>query len=348
MPKIVSSAIDTIECSIYVDLKDEIISELYDAKQEARKYYKNVEFYLGDQRFVMYPNRGKYYEYLLKSDKYELDITTSSNLPTVSAKIKSITLYEMGPLKALEKLYAAIEILGEIKEKKIKRIDLCVDFQDWIPKERDIDRFICKATYRPTDRDENSVTGFRLITKKMLVRIYDKTKEIIVSKKPWFYDVWQQNPDYQEGIPVWRVEIQLRREKLVEIGIDTVDDALESLRGIWEFGLEWAELKKPTRNKQRTRWPIDRRWKHLKDKANFKGKTCQKVRRAKRKADEYKLAQMFGAYLTSIAALYGDMTIEKALYRAGVSYSHYLRERGLDFTSVVQSKIEQQEQDLPF
>jgi len=57
---------------------------------------------------------------------------------------------------------------------------------------------------------------------------------------------------------------------------------------------------------------------------------------------------MLGGYLTRLAAMYGDLSIKAALLRAGIEYQHILEERGLDFKDAVQSKIERQEDGLPF
>ncbi len=182
----------------------------------------------------------------------------------------------------------------------------------------------------------------------MLVRIYNKTEQIKKKHIEWIASVWRNNETYKEGFPVWRIEVQIRREILRELGIETIDEALASLKGLWNFGLTWLELRKPSSNKQKARWKIDKRWIELKENAYFEGKPCERVRRAKRKADERRIVIMLGGYLTRLAAMYGDHSIKAAITRAGVEYGHYLNERGLDFRDVVQSKIEKQEDDLPF
>ncbi len=58
--------------------------------------------------------------------------------------------------------------------------------------------------------------------------------------------------------------------------------------------------------------------------------------------------QYLKAYTTSLAAIYGDMTIEQAYYRGCVQIRLLLEEQGLDFRDVVQSKIDKKEDDPPF
>jgi hypothetical protein len=56
----------------------------------------------------------------------------------------------------------------------------------------------------------------------LMLRIYNKTKEISENKKKGFIQVlnWQHNPKFDIDLPVWRIEGQIRREKLKHLCVN--------------------------------------------------------------------------------------------------------------------------------
>lgn len=91
-------------------------------------------------------------------------------------------------------------------------------------------------------RDNRRVTGLNFgsrQTKKIFVRIYDKMMELSKKRnKNWFYDVWEKNgfnfdPERQNRI--WNIEYELNREIFTELSINTVDEALNQIRSIWQY-----------------------------------------------------------------------------------------------------------------
>ena len=75
----------------------------------------------------------------------------------------------------------------------------------------------------------------------ILLRIYDKAREIKVSGKEWLRDLWQyQGPD------VWRFEFQIRRNVLRQFRVKSVVDLAAKLGGIWKrLTGEWYSLRLP-------------------------------------------------------------------------------------------------------
>ena len=61
----------------------------------------------------------------------------------------------------------------------------------------------------------------------ILLRLYDKGKEVVVNNKEWFKKLW--GIDDIEN--VWRVEYQLRRGALKQFSINTIDDLKEKSSG---------------------------------------------------------------------------------------------------------------------
>lgn len=347
MVKLIHSALDTLEVSARGKISLEVLEEIDKAKERARLSEGKEEIFLGKERFLVLPHGAGMYRYLLQGRNYDLKLTPSDKIPSLGARIKAISLYEIGAEKALEGVYEMVGRIGRFTEIKVKRLDLCSDFQGWEPKVSDLARFVCRAKKTGLYLESGRLNYIRFGQKNMLARLYNKSEEIKKSGKTWLISVWKETGLYEEKKAVWRLEIQFRRQMLACLNIETPEEALSSLGGIWQFGLSWLEFKKPSKAKQKTRWPLDRRWKALKE-ASFKGRPCLSVRKAKREADKERLIRGFGGYLTSLAAIYGDLSLKAAILRAGVYFRHYLEERGLDFTTVVKDKMKKREEEPLF
>lgn len=92
-----------------------------------------------------------------------------------------------------------------------------------------------------------------------LVRIYNKVAEIKQkSDKFWFFELWGQDQD------VWRVEFQVRRQRLKESGIRTFND-LRNLQAdlLRELATSNTTLGRPSDDGNRSRWPLHPLWASL-------------------------------------------------------------------------------------
>ena len=86
-------------------------------------------------------------------------------------------------------------------------------------------------------------SGLRLGLGDIMLRIYDKVLELKrdVAKQSLFASVWGK-AEYNEQ-PVTRVEFQLRRPVLRQLGVDTYTDLLEKVSGVWKYcTFGWAVL----------------------------------------------------------------------------------------------------------
>jgi hypothetical protein len=94
----------------------------------------------------------------------------------------------------------------------------------------------------------------------LLARVYNKTLEVKKSHKVWFFDLWKEHL-WDESKPVWRVEFQIRRKCLKEFGVNSIEDFILKENNIWSYlTSKWLTLKIPASDKNKTRWPLDRRW----------------------------------------------------------------------------------------
>lgn len=93
-------------------------------------------------------------------------------------------------------------------------------------------------------------------------RLYDKTREILRSRKGHMRAVWRRHPDFREQQQVWRLEFQLMREGLRTLEINTP--------GGWADLGEWAHLRSR----------VDAVWAYCSGRWLWHGTRTAKVRRS--------------------------------------------------------------------
>jgi hypothetical protein len=90
------------------------------------------------------------------------------------------------------------------------------------------------------------LTGIQIGRGDLQCRLYDKELEInLKSKKIWMHSVWglEEIPDDQRAI---RVEFQVRREALKQLGLNSVWDFLNHPRNLWTYcTTKWLEFRTP-------------------------------------------------------------------------------------------------------
>jgi len=99
----------------------------------------------------------------------------------------------------------------------------------------------------------------------MSARLYDKLFELVtISRKDYLLTLWQQ-AGRQADESVWRLEFQLRRAVLKEMGIGDVGSLLANLDAIWAYGSgNWLLLKVPNpSDSNQSRWLLHPLWELL-------------------------------------------------------------------------------------
>lgn len=127
---------------------------------------------------------------------------------------------------------------------------------DWVTKAKDMDRYTVQRQF----------SGWVIGKGRISARLYNKTLEMSKKPRPYLEELWQQSG--WDGIqPVWRIEFQIRRECLRELGIITFDNLMENLSGLWNYSTrDWLRLAIPNPNdKTQTRWPTAPVWEVIQD-----------------------------------------------------------------------------------
>lgn len=214
--------------------------ELEEAFKQAKSLKSNVFIEIGGLGFEMLPSSHRNYRYVLHNESYELRIALEYDPDfdfsyPIFMTIRSSELWLNGYVKAYDKAFKFLSGMFDIVATKISRLDHAIHINRKI--ELDITPSVdtvCRTNIRHVWYDKSEITGYQFGKSPILLRIYDKHKELTVSKKLWFAKVWETNGfDLQK--PLWNIEFQLRRDFFVDRHIDTVEDAFLALPEIHEY-----------------------------------------------------------------------------------------------------------------
>lgn len=304
-PVFSSPGFDKLKCGFHVEWsKTELLDLLGDWKSRAQEVHDSVAVVLlgfGDEPFLIHTSgrKGGFAFHLSRAD---LDIFFSARkdwmtTPNVWCDIGSVSCWVPGWRHTLDLVEDIIARFGgRIHKTGLSEIHLCTDFigveigslglqsyDRWITRANVFHSYSQRAKFsgvelsqtegplglsgKPFDIVGSTVTetGLRVGQGDIMLRVYDKVLELQRdgAKQSVFASVWGKE-EYSEQ-PVTRVEFQLRRPVLRQLGVDTLSDLLEKLSGVWEYcACRWAVLcaEAPDRlNRNQSRAEIHEFWK---------------------------------------------------------------------------------------
>jgi len=245
---ILASGIDSLVISTDTVWQDDSIFTVLDelkekAKQNSIDYQGQIKHFKPDEvwPFTIKPNGTKGFSWIISGADFTYKIANSikpNSRPNVMIEIRSEALWRLGPEEVIKISLNIIEANGgHIIEAKPSRVDLCVDFL--MPEKKWSYELIDYAVTRATDFSpyyrHKKLTGIRIGKCKISARLYDKPLEIKQqSKKYWMFDIWGIN-EVPEGKKIIRIEFQLRREIIKDIGINLIDDLFQKIDGAWAY-----------------------------------------------------------------------------------------------------------------
>ena len=192
---------------------------------------------------------------------------------------------------------------ADIVEEHVARMDLAADVQgiDFRGTDEENGRLLCRARpvrnagvgwlaedgdaagrgkatagrewRRRHGRPGERFTGYSIGAGDVIARVYLKTLEIAVNGKAWMREVWARQPGYDPAAAVWRVEVQLRRGALRELGVTAFEpDKLDALWAWFARGraddehakrrtAPWLSLRvRNGSDRNRSRWDVHPWW----------------------------------------------------------------------------------------
>ena len=341
---VLSSGIDSLYVSFRGEVDADRLDELEVLKTRAQETGRpEVVDHIRERRTLVQPSGWGSYRYWLRSGNFDLFISRGKSLPSVYARLSSSFIHEVGPSSALTELksFVALALLNESTEALCSRVDVYADFQGWVPRPHDYDRFVTRSrrntSHIAIHHDGRQFTGFTFGRDAIVARLYDKGAEIAHSSKDWMHEIWGGKLDRSK--PVWRLEFQLRRDALAECMLREADEVLRKRQDLWTYATQWLSLRSPRPGKRRTRWPLASAWIQL-SRVPLGASQSSLVRQRIRKHEESVLVRGLAGYASSLAAVAGVSDLDVAMLVSRRRVGEYMDATGRDFRDLVLAKRE--------
>jgi hypothetical protein len=362
--QVLAFGIDSIWLNVRGDLPEELLVLLDWAKEMAQDSPTRQELsplppFLGGNLMTQ-PSGVKGYDYVARSSDVTVQLRRPVGLPLppMVLRLSSECLWRLGG-GGWNAIDAAVSWVHEVFPSgcqiTVSRVDQCADVLGWVPAVADLGGIVKRADKLQPYTPEGAMVyedgiGYVLAKGDCLTglsagrstraraSVYDKTREIRVSGKEWFRDVWAQRLGGEVASDVWRVEYQYGREFLHKYRIETVDDLRAHQGALWRYGLAWFSWR--ARNADDPdhpqRWPLLPVWDALLGELpGSEPLPLVKVARPKLA----RLAHASYGYMTSIMALTGAADEEEALRR--VLHIVELNKGGQKMAEVLRKKKQQ-------
>lgn len=215
--------------------------------------FKQYQHSFGSDSFQVMPSTVRGFSVSIKNHDVTIHlkkiVTTIDPNPFCKIEFRSSFLHRFGYIKAIQKIIGFMRsfILPFFKT-KISEIHLQVDVQGYKFSVLDFHRIQTRSRnnrlYDEKGGDSyyyqgRSFQGFMMGSGDYLMRVYNKTKEILkMPNKGFIQGLWRNHKDYNDNEQVFRIEFQIRREKLKNLVIDGVvmdgfEIILNNLNNIW-------------------------------------------------------------------------------------------------------------------
>lgn len=265
-------AVDSLYLSYSGELAGKWRAELEQLKKLAQsgslKDRVEAQARVGDHIFAVRDKGRGRFAWVLDDNAFDISISDGRSMPLAYVQIRAEYLAHVGPVEAERALRYVVSTLGLVVEPvNVSRIDLCVDFEtDADPGAWPVRSWVSRGIWTVPHYQHVRFSGISIGPGGgVSVRLYDKTLEIRTKQAGYHaYEIWQRS-GWEGGEPVWRLEAQLRRQVLKELGIETLDKALQNLGGAWRYVTEdWLRLCEPNpEDANRSRWPVCPLWAEL-------------------------------------------------------------------------------------
>lgn len=352
--QIIRAGIDSLYLSFHGSARLNLLEHLDGLKTIAKSTRCRDErtspaLHLADIEFIVKPKGQGIYPFVLFNKHFSIRVAgeLGSKAPPVYMQISSELLTMHGYESALQ---LAREIAGQIVSEctrgAVSRLDLCCDFVtdfDWLSV--DPNAWICRSNKRSEYREANALTGYVFgKSGDVLARLYDKTREIEVSDKGFFKDIWKAcGWDGQQT--VWRIEYQMRHTFLKETYTANPDSLTNKINSAWRYlTTNWLSLRhNVSHDGNSSRWPLHPVWQVLCN-ARFNHAGVNDIRRARFEVlpSDYSIFTGAVGYLTSFMVKHDHSTLTQALaafYEAAEEHFKTHEKRRETLAHYVQTKV---------
>jgi hypothetical protein len=322
--RVLLTGIDTLDLGVYVTFDREwprFRAKLAQYKQQARG---TAGYVLPGGRYAVLPGGKPNYPFHVQTIGAQLYLSKKQqpdgDTPNVLLSLNAQRLWHLGVQGAVAETLRELHDLagGTVQECRVSRCDLAADLQ--LP-EPLTDHFLrAHAVRRAAEgkvylrRDELATFYCGAAGSDVQLRIYDKSREIIHSEKFWFLPLW----GLEVNAGVWRVEFQLRREFLRNVGINTLEELQARQGDLWRYLTEeWFSLRLQD-NEHTSRRTVLPLWQVVQSCADRFGPAAEGVQRRRVPPSSHvgpTINHLFAA-LVGLGARTGNDSLDAALMAA--------------------------------
>lgn len=321
---------------------DDLMGSLGAGKLQAQEVHDKVVIVINGWSFGIFGGgkgtgggRGTYYSYLIEHEGLMLKITKAPKADeeqknqNVVVECGSLFLMAHGFDLAWASVRLVVEALGgRIMWHKFSRLDICADLAG-IEAEQFVQavwdgKYIARASKKSYYEDGRRRTGVTVGKNDIVLRIYDKLHEVTIAKPDKTKELilvqkrWGKSPSNAV-----RVEFQLRRPALNELGIDTMSDFWTKGASVSKYlTVEWFRLLEQVpdaKNNHQSRCDTATIWNQVQHAfESWLRKPRQPVERKKRAfcKDSLRLGkQAMGCMMSAIVDLTQEMHMDREEFR---------------------------------
>lgn len=337
-----ASGVDSFYVSGSCALPAALIEDLSVRRNEAREIGGSVPIAFGTEVFQVGARGLLRYAFRLDHPHGVVGITTSSSLPALRVQPRAGFIHGVGVEAAIAWFSETLEmVVGGPVAWAASRVDLFHDSHGWTLDAEHRHRFVCRAKQLVTYEGEVGLTGFRFgagSAADVSARIYDKTEESRAKGSDWWPNKW--GDAYRPGERVLRVEFQVGRGLIRQVGLHTPEQVLAELPRLWAYlSEEWLSFREESHDETRSRWPIAPEWRSVQT-ASLRGDAIglDRVYAGQRAGSLRQLLPSLRGYMASAGALVGASSLEQTLSRVGRALAADEERSGIAFASRLAEK----------
>ena len=336
--KLLRFGIDSLYLSYQGDIFPEISDRLIDLKQLAQHpeidQQALAQYAIAGHIFEVKDKGSSVFPFVLEDGAFRISLSRSGkSVPMAYVKLSSRYLSSTTPKEAEIHLRLILEQLGILTDSAhVSRIDLFADFvsnenmESW-----DREAWVARAKKITAYAMNEQFTGWTIgLGGIMACRLYNKLLEIIESGRTDLISLCEA-AGRKRNEPVWRIELQYRREVLVQHGLIGLDDVLENLNGLWSYATtQWLRLTIPNKEDETSsRWLIHPLWGYLSSiDWETDGGPLTRSFKATRLPEDRRIFASGASSIASYMAKQGITDYEEGINRYLIDFHEYLYTSG--------------------
>lgn len=308
--RVLLAGIDTLDFGMYVEFDGswrKVLAKLTQLKALARGTTGRV---IGGGRCAVLPGGKPNYPFHVQYPGFQLYLSRKSRpdgeTPNVFVSLNSQLLWDRGERAAVDLVRHELSELanGTVRECRMSRCDLAVDLllpggvTDGFVREHAVSHVRKQRII--TDNGELETLYVGVTDSEILLRIYDKSVEVLLHDKLWFLPLW----GLTENTDVWRFEFQIHRPMLKACQINSLDDLLTKRADLWvHLTHDWFSLRLPD-NENVTRRTVQPLWRTLQECAERFGPSPEPLQRLRCRpsTDSQRVVKQAASRLVGFAA----------------------------------------------